>query len=311
MVLQAMILIGSRALALRAPQALLRKPVDFDFVGTKAEFDTWLEKNVAKIGMTKVYPVADKKMIAEGNTNVEWELVQPNTSSEMLVSLVEKDSESIETPFGLVPTFDMLFTLKSSHKYLKNSPHFWKTMVDYHIMKRLGATVRPEYQDFLKLREKETYTYSHPKLNVNKDSFFADDHIQYVYDHDTIHESVALYDKPAYTYYMKDGAQVQTDKQKFFNCDRKIQLAGVIEEAAVLAIERSLVPHPGVWTPEYAWKFALAKVCSSITSGWFRQFAYENAPQVLKLYPTGYWEKFQEDIKKGLVKPFTKSSMSY
>jgi hypothetical protein len=86
-----------------------------------------------------------------------------------------------------------------------------------------------------------------------------------------------------------------------------IRLAGVVEEAAVLAVERSLVPHPGVWKPEYAWKFALAKVCSSITSGWFRQFAYENAPQVLKLYPQGYWEKFQKDCESGLVKTFTGS----
>jgi hypothetical protein len=81
----------------------------------------------------------------------------------------------------------------------------------------------------------------------------------------------------------------------------------VVEEAAVLAIERSLVPHPGIKTPEEAWRFALAKVCSSITSGWFREFAYENALEIIKLYPKGYWEKFQEDVKSGLVKPFTGS----
>lgn len=301
-----MILIGSRALALRAPKALLRKPLDFDFVCTKEEFEEWILINSDKAGMKKVYPEKNK-MIVEGSTNCEFEIVGGAPSTEMLVNLVEQSPDSLETPFGWVPNLDMLFTIKSTHKYLRNSPHFWKTLVDYHILKKIGATVRPEYQEFFKLREKETYNYSHPKLNQTKDGFFADDAIQYVYDHDTIHESVARFDKPAYTYYMKDGEQVQCDKNKFFAIDQAIRLAGVVEEAAVLAIERSLVPHPNVWTPEYAWRFALSKVCSSITSGWFRAFAYENALEILKLYPVNYWDKFQEDVKSGLVKPFTGS----
>jgi hypothetical protein len=174
-------------------------------------------------------------------------------------------------------------------------------------MKHLGASVRPEYQEFSKLRMKETYNYAHPKLNVGKDDFFKDDGIQYVFDHDTIHQSVAHFERPAYTYYMEDGAQVNCSKKKFFEIDQSIRLAGVVEEAAVLAIERSLVPHPGTWTPAHAWKFALAKVCSSITSGWFRAFGYEHLPEVLKLAPLGYWDKFQADVEEGLVKPFTGS----
>lgn len=310
-----MILIGSRALALRSPRdekgrplLLMRKPVDFDWVCTREEFDKWLSENGSKVNPTKVYPEMDgKKMIVEGSSNCEFEISRPGSSAEMLINLVTKDPETVETPFGLIPNMDMLFTIKSSHKYLRNSPHFWKTLVDYHIMKKVGATIRPEYQEFHKLREKETYWYKHPKLNQTKDNFFADDAIQYVYDHDTIHESVARGERPAYTYYMKDGAQVDCDKEKFFALPEQVRMNGVIEEAAVLAIERSLVPHPGVWTPEYAWKFALSKVCSSITSGWFRAYAYENALEILKQYPLGYWEKFQADVQLGLVKPFTGS----
>ena len=289
----------------------MRAPLDFDFVCTKQEAFAWLEKNSAKIEITKepYYEsfggVAARKLIVEANTPIEFELIEPGNTSEIIQQLVENNSESIETPFGWVPTFDLLFTIKKSHRYLKNSPHFWKTLADYHIMKRLGAKVRPEYETFLKLREKETYYYKHPKLNVSKDQFFADDGLQYEVEHDDIHESVKRYDKPAYLYYMKDGEQVLTDKAKFFTCAREIQLAGVVEEAATLAIERSLIPHPGVWTPEFAWKFALAKVCSSITSGWFREFAYENALEILKLYPNGYWEKFQQDRADGKVRQFS------
>lgn len=303
-----MILIGSRALALRNPSSLMRKPVDFDWVCTQAEYEEWIKTTSHKVEPTKIYSVMDgKKQIVEGSTNCEFEIIQPNTSSAMFQELVSSDPETIETKFGLIPSFDLLFAIKTSHRYLKNSPHFFKTLIDYHIMKSLGAVIRPEHQEFLKLREKETYNYAYPKLNQTKDNFFKDDAVQYVYDHDTIHESIKLYERPAYTYYMKDGAQVQTSKKKFFEVSHDIRIAGVIEEAAVLAIERSLVPHPGVKTPKEAWQFALSKVCSSITSGWFREFAYENALEVLKKYPIDYFDRFQKALSEGYVKPFTGS----
>lgn len=298
-----MILVGSRALKLRAPMLLKRDPLDFDWVSSMDEYESWLNKNSYKINPKSIYPQKNK-MIIEGDTNCEFEIIKDGTSSDLLNKIVSSDKDTIETSFGLIPNIDILFTIKSSHKYLKNSPHFWKTLIDYHMMKFYGAKVRPEYQEFLSLREKETYTYALPKLNQTKENFFSDDQIEYKYDHDTIHQSVAKFERPAYTYYMKDGEQVQCDKNKFFALPREYQLAGVVEEAAVLAIERSLVPHPGVWTPEYAWRFALSKVCSSITGGWFRSFAYENCLDILKLYPVGYWEKFQKDVESGLVKLF-------
>lgn len=298
-----MILVGSRALALRAPRLLTRKSKDFDWMCTEEEFDTWILANSTKVGAKKVYPEKNK-MIVEGQSNCEFEIIKPGTSAKDFSFLVDADPDTIETSFGKIPNLDLLFTLKSSHKYLKNSPHFWKTVIDYHMMKRAGAVVRPEYRGFLRQREAETYTYKHPKLNVKKDDFFQDDGIQYVWDHDDIHKSVARGERPAYTYYMKDGEQVACDKQKFFALPQEVRLNGVVEEAAVLAIERSLVPHPGIWTPEYAWKFALSKVCSSITSGWFREFGYEHLPEITRMYPTGYWEKFQADVADGKVKPY-------
>lgn len=302
-----MILIGSRALALRAPEALQRKPLDFDMVGTRHECAQWIDENSERLGFIEEDYRLDRKWILRGPVIVELEISASNTSTELLIQLVESDPDSVQTPFGLVPSLDMLFTLKRSHRYLKDNPHFWKSFLDYHSMKALGARVRPEYEQFLALREKEQYQVQYPRLNQNKQQFFSDDAIQYVYDHDTIHESVARFDRPAYTYYQKDGAEVQVSRRKFEACPREIQLAGVIEEAAVLAIERSLVPHPGVKTPKEAWGFALSKVMTSITSGWFREFAYENGPEILKLYPEGYWEKFQRDVASGVVKPFQPS----
>jgi G:T/U-mismatch repair DNA glycosylase len=310
-----MILIGSRALSLRCSLALRRKPVDFDWVCTQEEFDTWMETSSAKVNPTKVYPLPDfHKMIVEGSTNCEFEIMQPGTSSELLRDLVEHDKDSFQTPFGWVPTVNLLFTIKDSHKYKKfqhSANGFWKTAMDWHTMKRLGAQVLPEYQAFAKLRQEEAYAgQKHPKLNVSKDAFFKDDSVEYRYDHDDIHRAVMKHERPAYEYYLAPGEQVKCSKDSFFQVSEDIRLHGAVQEAVTLALERSLIPHPGVWTPDFAFKFAYAKVCTSITSGFFRKYCFENLPQAIRLYNeqyTNYHQSFLQALEAGKVKPFTGS----
>jgi hypothetical protein len=122
-----------------------------------------------------------------------------------------------------------------------------------------------------------------------------------LYDHDDIHRSVAHFEKPAYLYYLKDGEQVQCDKEKFFSVNEEIRLFGCVEEAMVLALERSLIPFPNKLTPKQAFLFALSKVASSITSGWFREFCHSNIFEVIKLYHDDYYEKFQKDLAEGKI----------
>lgn len=291
-----MILVGSRAFVLRFPELKFRDPIDFDYICTKEEFDSWHKEN-------QDYEISNYKntIIAKGKYIFEFDIAD-NNSSKLIYDLVKSDSKTIETKFGLVPCLDILFLLKSSHKYLKNSPAFWKTCHDYHFMKKLGATIKPEYKDILSLREKETYTYNHPKLNQSKNDFFKDDDVAYIYLHDDIHIAVANGERPAYTYYLKDGEEVMCDKNKFFNCPREIQIAGVVEEAMVLSIERSYLYAPEKWKSHFdMWLFALSKVCTSVTSGWFREFSYENIVDVIKAYDSEYISRFEKALASGLV----------
>lgn len=303
-----MILIGSVAFSLRAPGVLSRIPKDYDWVCTKKECEDWIEKNSNEIRPNKILFPNDHKVVVHGAQNCEFEIITPGYSSELLVDIVSNDPNTYKSKYGLVPTLDVLFAIKTSHRYLKNSPHFWKNLLDYHLMKNMGAKIDPSYKDFLKLREKETYNYSHPKLNTSKDNFFRDDQVSYTYDHDSIHQAVKHLDRPAYTFFQKEGAEVACDKNKFFSCSREIQLYSVVEESSVLAIERSLVPFPKKWSLRKAWHFAFSKVCTSISSGWWREFAYENALDCLKLYSDSYWNKFENGLTNGIVKPFVKSN---
>lgn len=185
--------------------------------------------------------------------------------------------------------------------------------------------------DFYQLREKESYPHKLPNLNVDKGDFFKKDEVNYIYDHDSIHEAIALFVKqqleskvnqheqssalftkefldcyygnktislkklPAYTKYMKDDADVMTDADKFFQQNFQTQILGVVEETMVLALERfcfqpqnqkllSSGIHHQVKLPKYAFEFCLKKVCTTITSGYFREFAYIYYFEALKVY---------------------------
>lgn len=283
-----MILIGSRAAQRRGVN--YRAPKDSDYVCTEAEALRLIGNNPHEIEGNRI----TTKL---GESHFEFEIIQPGTSSELLSNLVGNREWEL-----VVPDLDLLFTIKKCHRFKKDSAHFWKTLADYHYMKAKGARVRSEYEEFYRKRSAESYAaQKHPKLNTDKSKFFAEDQgVIYTYDHDSIHEAIALQDRPAYTYFQQ--GEVWTSKELFNQQPYQIQLNSVIEESAVLAIERSLVPFPNVKTPLEAWRFALSKVCSSIASGWWREFAYENALVVLKQFPEGYWERFQNKVAKGEVK---------
>jgi hypothetical protein len=305
-----MLLIGSRALALRSPQCLTRQPLDFDFVGSQEEYDQWYQVNVDKIKPTQVYQENNntKWIVRNKKTICEFQIVQPGSSDQLLMDLVKNNKETLETSFGNIPSLDLLFTIKDSHKYKKfeKSDHnFWKTALDWHMMKRAGAEVKSEYEAFSKLRKQETYTYAHPKLNVNKDNFFSNNGIEQIFEHDDLHKIVALYNQPAYISYLQDGEEVKSSKKKFFEVSEEIRMAGALEEALTLALERSLIPHPGVWGPDLAFRFALAKASSSITSGFFREYIFNNIFDVIKLYEKtskNYLKKFEDAVKSGNIR---------
>lgn len=303
------ILIGSQALSHYIPEAN-KNSVDLDIVGNYDDCNEFI-KNFRQDKPFSVYPAnKGKKTIAKWKVSkepisiVEAEIAWENSSAESLVKLVmEKDEH--ETRGNLViPSLDLLYTLKMSHRYLKDSPHFLKTMKHIRKMRELGAKIKPEFQDFLKFREEETYWYKHPKLNVQKEDFF-DASVPYQYDHDSIHESMKHLERPAYTYYMVDGEQVLTSKKKWDSVSEEVRLFGALEEIQVLALERSIIPFRDKVKPEDSFKMAAMKAASSITSGYFREFIWENFEKIMGMYEPGFVEKFDVALKNGVIKPFT------
>lgn len=307
-----MLLIGSYAARFRGFD---RNPKDVDIICKYEEIEPFI-KYIKSVGVKpySVYPVdrGNKLIIKTSGLIYEFEIAWDNRTASELIDLVESDpftSKYVNTFSYLhlhsvsIPSLDVLFTLKASHRYLKDSPHFIKTMRDYMQFKARGARISDRYMDWFNKREKETYWYKHPKLNQDKQGFFnPNEGVTYVYDHDSIHLAVAHPKPPAYTLFQKDGAEVQCDKEKFFALPHEDKLRSVLEESYVLAIERSQVPFNGRVTADWSFRKALEKVCTSITSGWWREWAYDHYYEVLKSYDINYTTKFWHHVNTGLVK---------
>jgi hypothetical protein len=294
-----MLTIGSYAL-LAAGIDPGRVPNDRDYIGTHQA----IQRRLEAICPAAVYPVGGGRTLVAriaGGRIHEYEIAWPGTTSERILELTGTLGD-----VNLYASPEMCLLLKLSHRYLRNSPHFLKTRDDINLLRRRGVKVRDEWLPLLKEREKETYTYRHPDLNQPKAGFFSRDGLTYVWDHDDVHRAVAAPLQPAYRAYMKDGAEVACDRVRFEALALDHRLRGVAEEAMVLAIERSLVPYPGMKTPTEAFTYALQKVCTSITSGWFREFAWEHYDEVLAWYRNdgrgSYWARFEELAKTGFVK---------
>jgi hypothetical protein len=309
-----MLLIGSRALVANNPELeSQRKCVDWDFICTLDQFRLWHRHHKGRLQFA-VPTDGGKYYHARGKDgmNYEFELAWPGTSAEILLN--EYNAINWQIPVT-ASNLDLLL-IKESHKYKRNSPHFLKTMQDIHFLRHKVNGGQPikwieRNREILKLREKESYDYAHPKLNVSSKDFFNGDGVQYVYDHDSIHLAVALVmGVPAYTFYMKEGSEVMTSKEKFMSVSELTRLYGVYEESCVLALERSQIPHglgkEGGPSARWSFEMALMKVCTSITSGWFREYAWENYSKVLDLYnelgENDYIERFNKN--QHLLKPY-------
>lgn len=279
---------------------------DVDFMCTENEY-TIAKKVLLSQGASIIHEKEFTRAIKGADYIFEFMIGKDGNSTEQLLQYCNNKEDG--KLFGESAPIDVLYLLKMSHRFLRNSPHFLKTMKDIKKLRQLGASIPEELQSVFELREKETYTYSHPVLDVSKNQFFDGDGIDYIYDHDTIHEAIAIGDIPAYRHYMKDGSEVMTSKQKFFSVPETIRLLGVYEETCVLALERSQIPFGGTMqspTCKSSFITALIKVCTSITSGWFREYAWEHFYEIINIYRNygeeDYLNRFHKN--KSVLKPF-------
>ncbi len=294
-----MYFVGSTAVKYWVPE--WREPKDTDLIMTewtyedykKYNHDTFVHEKKTRWGFSAFFT---------GRDPMDIEIAKDGNTTAQLMQIL-MDNPHLSKFDVVIP--EVVYTMKMSHRYLKNSPHFKKCMNDIRELRSLGyGTIPDALQDWYKARMKATYNYGHPSLKQGKDAFFSDDGLNYVYDHDTIHQTVKTFSQPAFEMIKDDGAEVFCSKEKFYSVPEALRLATVLEESYTLALERSQIPYDFKPDPKASFKKALEKVCTSISSGWWREYAWENYETVLAMYNGNYVSMFKHGLANGVVKPY-------
>lgn len=307
-----MLCVGSFALDFHGV-SLGRKPKDIDYVCTNEEFVQYV-KNMQNIGF-RVIKLENKPgtrvAFLQDTFNEKVTIIEATIWKFEDSSIVGSDSwmmnnlpEKYYTNSGVYFVKpEVVLMMKLSHRYKKDSVHFHKTRLDILALRKQGVKL-DDYLSKVLVERQRLMNPSGYKLNVNKKDFFTDN-VPYVVDHDTdLHIPLAHLEQPAYRYYMKDGAEVFCDKEKFFALPEEYRLYGVLEETYVLACERALIPHGT--DPKKAFDIALEKVATSVTSGWFREYAWENYDKIQSMYNPKYFKPVVEHITKKYGEDFVR-----
>lgn len=280
---------------------------DVDLV-TDQEYADWLSSQHTPVSLSESTLAKHLVIHLPDKTIVEVRIPFPNTAHAMLLQQDFPAGTIVGLPVQIAP-IPILAALKKAHLI---AHHLWeKNIKEYSVLKaKMGVQAfKPSefgefpYQLFMAHRQEiKKIVKPHPKLNQSKDAFFEDAEFK-IFDHDSIHRAIAIGPQPAYTL-MLDG-EVWCSKDKWIMLSEEEKLHCVIEESAILALERSVIPalylnksYRGV---KWAYEFALSKVCTSITSGFFREFAIEHYDQAIA-GRFDYSTKFFDGMKTGVVK---------
>lgn len=313
-----MIIIGSRAMA---QQFMLNDrtthKTDFDVIMTPVEFHNWVEMNKSHI--KTLVPRSDHKYKAivemYGRVQYEIELGFEGTSSKWLLDHLD------ECTYGTLPGFfgeklhvlDPDYQLLTKRSHLVYPIHFEKNIADYTFMKRMICSYKelikePLMNEYYTLRSneaKERNKQKTPKLNVTTEDFFSSKlPVPTYFVHDHIHKMMAHDSVPMYTKMQPDPSSAWCSKDMFFNLPFKEQIQCIQEEAYVIALERYIIPQYGENCNDYldCYKRAVKRICTTLTSGWFRDFAIENYDRTIAWYNGFYVERFINRFNAGLIK---------
>jgi hypothetical protein len=283
------IVIGSRAV--KAWEPSFREPVDWDISCTLKEY--MMLQAAWEPDLDKIRPIGRGKILMLfPDMRVEVEISERGSSSELLNELL-RTGEVQWKPLTFrgfqfrAPELLISYLIKLSHGHY---PHHWfKTIEDIHWMKeRVDFSRLTSRHTKLYLRSKDEAesrnTAPKPKLNMSNEDFFSvsEQFVGRVFDHDELHKAVAFGPVPVHTMAKKNPEKALMSQKMFFKLPEATQLNCVREEAAVIALERKIVPQ-GKTDEAFiaeAYRWALKRISTDLTGGWFRDFAIDNYPQV-------------------------------
>lgn len=201
--------------------------------------------------------------------------------------------KSVATPIEL-------YTIKVSHSFWYLHGTWQKHMRDIKFLQNKKHNyLVPELYNILYPIWEERYGKKKVNLNASPEDFFNKNVVR-IFDHDSIHRSIAYHDRPLYESILQDGHGVMVDRAKFDTLSYEDKLRLVREEVYATALERQVIPSDYVMSPKAAYAWALRKTITDFSKGWFPLFIVENYSVLAS--PDIDYVKRHKDNKDRLIK---------
>lgn len=171
---------------------------------------------------------------------------------------------------------NVYFTLKCSHVAF-DKVHKKKTFYDIWLMSQDGCKIMESL--FYDLYNFWTEKFGEKwRADFTQESAdFFDDAVSRENVHDELHETVKIFDKPAFRFLQDEGqTTVYVCPKKFNDLPFEKQVAVIIEEARVLAIERELTTKNGIKSQYIAYLKWLEAMVDRIAPLWQVPFILNN-----------------------------------
>lgn len=309
-----MLLIGSQAMRIgleKVGKALGRVPTDLDVIARHKD----AEDLISRAGLVIVKESPEKVLTkAPDGKFIEIELVYSNQSSWLYSQWADTMAHLDQATFyGVqmdVAPLEMLYSIKRAHRHSPNKFH--KHVKDYNRLREL-LNGRDLFSRITKLRYRETVERENlrtPSLDKSATDFFDDKVSNRTFVHDQIHEVMAFGERPMFEKIKIDPNKVACSKEKFFALTHEQRDHCVQEEAYVIALERHIIPmlfeSGKIVSSICAYKWALMRICTTLCSGWFREYALENYDNLMLRYNWAYTDKFLKAVEEGRIERIQK-----
>lgn len=234
-------------------------------------------------------------------TDVPAQLIGKATDSRYDLLWHESFAQFIpETDSTQYATLDQMYTIKLSHSHWELPNGSWNKHI-YDMMKLKEAGAKLDFGLYKILYPVWEGMYGKKVMNLDQDKTeFFDDAVRRMYDHDSLHDSVAYGDSPIYEDILRDGATVDIDPLKLWGMphERIVQLFR--EEVCVTALERKVIPSNYTCSPGAAYLWALRRTVTSLTKGRSSRFILKHFEEFCK--PDPDYVQRHLDKKERLIK---------
>jgi hypothetical protein len=307
-----MLLIGSKALVYHFPfLEKTRKINDIDIIASFDEIKEFIKNNKNIVKSYKFNNSNTKLKLKTKHKNVECEILDGTKSSRLFYELNKNNNEKISlfNSEFIVANKQTLYLLKKSH--VGFAIHWQKNINDYHFLKNNFNinNIDGKYYEAYNARLNEiSERVKQNKINLNQTNseFFnkSEKIIKRIYEHDDIHKIVAYYDTPMYERVKQDKDKAYIPKNNFDNLslDDKIKMAR--EECYAIALERKIIPiieNNGTFDEKKSFQYAIQRICTTLTSGFFKEFVIENYPLIIN-YDKDFSTIFIESVLNNKIK---------